>query len=98
MCSDQIAFLYILANRRNGTLYIGIAHDLRERVLRHKKNRGSKLTRKHRLHTLVYYETHADIHAARRREKQMRKWNRAWKIRLIETRNPTWADLLPPCC
>jgi putative endonuclease len=85
--------VYILASRRNGTLYIGVTSDLVKRVWQHKNDVTSGFTRKYGVHTLVYYEGHADMTAAIRREKRLKKWNRAWKIELIERENPQWRDL-----
>ncbi len=85
--------VYILANRRNGTLYIGVTSDLMGRMSVHVQNLLSGFTAKYRVHRLVYYEMHATMEAAIRREKQLKKWNRQWKIRLIESANPEWLDL-----
>ncbi len=87
--------VYILANRRNGTLYIGVTSDLVKRVWQHKNNAAEGFTKKYGVHTLVYYELHGNMAEAIRREKQMKKWNRAWKIELIEKENAEWHDLWP---
>jgi putative endonuclease len=84
---------YILASRRNGTLYIGVTSDLFQRVALHKQNLIEGFTKRYRVHRLVYYETHPTMEAAIRREKQLKEWRRAWKIRLIESMNPEWIDL-----
>ncbi len=82
-----------MANRRNGTLYIGVTSDLVKRVWEHKNNLVMGFTQKYNVHNLVYYELHADVEQALLREKQMKKWNRSWKVRLIEEKNPEWNDL-----
>jgi len=84
---------YILASARNGTLYIGVTSDLVGRMSLHIQNLLSGFTARYRVHYLVYYEMHATIEAAIAREKQLKKWNRQWKIRLIEAANPEWLDL-----
>lgn len=85
--------VYILASKRKGTLYIGVTSDLIKRVWEHKNDIVAGFTKKYNVHHLVYYELHDDMGAAILREKQMKKWNRAWKIRLIEELNPKWNDL-----
>ena len=87
--------VYILASKRNGTLYIGVTGDLVKRVWQHKNDTVEGFTKKYGVHTLVYYEMHATMTEAIRREKQLKKWNRAWKIELIEKENPKWLDLWP---
>ena len=86
-------FVYILASRRNGTLYIGVTSDLIKRVWGHKNDFFEGFTRKYQIHQLVYFEQHQDMLAAITREKQLKKWNRAWKLALIEKANPDWRDL-----
>lgn len=85
--------VYILASKRNGTLYIGVTSDLIKRVWEHKSDLVEGFTKQYRVHQLVYYEEHQDMLAAITREKQLKKWNRAWKIELIEKHNPGWRDL-----
>ncbi len=85
--------IYILANKRNGTLYIGVTSNLVERVYEHKNNMIEGFSKKYNIHKLVYYEITDDIESAIRREKQLKKWNRKWKINLIENSNPEWRDL-----
>ena len=85
--------VYILASKRNGTLYTGVTGDLIKRTWEHKNNRAEGFTQRYGVHILVYYELHADMLAAITREKQIKKWNRAWKIRLIESASPDWRDL-----
>jgi putative endonuclease len=87
--------VYILASKRNGTLYIGVTSDLVKRVWQHKNDVCEGFTKKYGVHTLVYYEMHANMTEAIRHEKQLKKWNRAWKIELIEKENPKWLDLWP---
>lgn len=86
-------FVYILASQKNGTLYIGITNDLQRRIYEHKHNLVKGFTSKYSVHVLVYFETTVDIKSALEREKQLKKWNRAWKIELIEETNPEWKDL-----
>ena len=85
--------VYILASRRNGTLYIGVTGDLIKRVWEHRNNLVESFTKKYSVHQLVYYEQHQNMASAITREKQLKKWNRAWKLELIEKRNPDWNDL-----
>ena len=86
-------YIYILANKRNGTLYIGVTSNLVKRVHEHKNNIIDGFTKKYSIHKLVYYEITDDIESAIRREKQLKKWNRKWKLNLIENSNPKWIDL-----
>ena len=86
-------FVYILASRKNGTLYIGLTNDLLERVYQHKERLVPGFTRKYNVHVLVHYEKYSDIYSAIEREKRMKKWNRQWKINLIQSVNPDWNDL-----
>jgi len=82
-------YVYILASKRNGTLYIGVKSDLVKRVYEHKQNFSDGFTKDYNVHVLVYYEHHNEIEEAILRKKQMKKW----KIRLIEEKNPEWKDL-----
>lgn len=86
-------YVYILANKKNGTLYIGVTNNLIKRIWEHKNKFVEGFTKHYSLHMLVYYEQTIDIVSAITREKQLKKWNRAWKIKLIEEFNPTWKDL-----
>ncbi|PKN51394.1 MAG: hypothetical protein CVU55_12215 [Deltaproteobacteria bacterium HGW-Deltaproteobacteria-13] len=86
-------YVYILASKKNGTLYIGVTSDLIKRIYEHKQKLIAGFTKEHDVHTFVYYEQHNEIDEAILREKQMKKWNRKWKIRLIEEKNPEWKDL-----
>ena len=85
--------VYILASKKNGTLYIGVTSDLVKRCYEHRQDMIEGFTRKYQVHTLVYYESHNVVNEAITREKQIKKWNRIWKIRLIEEKNPQWRDL-----
>jgi putative endonuclease len=85
--------LYILASKRNGTLYIGVTNDLARRVSEHRQGAVPGFTKRYGVHLLVYYETFDDVRDALVRELAMKKWRRAWKIRLIESANPQWRDL-----
>lgn len=85
--------VYILASKRRGTLYIGVTSDLIKRVWEHKNGFVPGFTKEYNIHNLVYYESYEDMESAILREKQMKKWNRMWKIRLIEELNPKWNDL-----
>ena len=86
-------YVYILANKRNGTLYIGVTNNLLKRVYEHKSNLVCAFTQKYKVHHLVYYETYRNIYDAITREKRLKKWKREWKIELIEKDNPKWKDL-----
>ena len=88
-------YIYILASKRNGALYIGVTNDLIGRVSEHKNNSIDGFTKSRGIHTLVYYEEFDDIRKAIAREKQLKKWPRQWKIRLIEKDNLEWKDLYP---
>jgi putative endonuclease len=85
--------VYILASKRNGTLYIGVTSNLEKRAWEHKHDLVEGFTKKYGVHQLVYYELHGEMPSAIAREKQMKKWNRAWKLKLIEKHNPDWNDL-----
>ena len=85
--------VYILASDRNGTLYIGVTSDLSGRISIHAQELVPGFTAKHHVHRLVYYEMHETMDAAIAREKQLKKWNRLWKLRLVEQANPEWIDL-----
>ena len=85
--------VYILASKPYGTLYIGVTSNLAGRVEAHRNGRVDGFTRQYRVHRLVYFEAHAEMYEAIQREKRLKKWNRAWKIRLIEEMNPEWKDL-----
>ncbi|MGH8403045.1 MAG: GIY-YIG nuclease family protein [Gammaproteobacteria bacterium] len=90
---DRQSAVYILASKRNGTLYIGVTSDLHKRVWEHKQGLVEGFTKRYHVHDLVLYELYDDIATAIAREKQLKKWNRAWKLRVIEQSNPGWKDL-----
>jgi putative endonuclease len=85
--------VYLMASKRNGTLYVGVTSDLAKRCWQHRTDCMEGFTKKYQIHLLVYYELHWTINAAIVREKQIKKWKRAWKIRMIEEKNPFWIDL-----
>ncbi|UCE47681.1 MAG: GIY-YIG nuclease family protein [Phycisphaerales bacterium] len=86
-------YVYILASKRNGTLYIGVTNNLLERIHQHKEAVTKGFAHRYNVHNLVYYEVFNRIQDAITREKRMKKWNRAWKIELIEKSNPNWEGL-----
>jgi putative endonuclease len=86
-------FVYILSNKRNGTLYTGFTSDLLSRVYAHKNDVVKGFTKKYGIHKLVYFEQYDDYDAALQREKQIKEWKRSWKLELIEKVNPLWQDL-----
>lgn len=90
---NKKGYVYILANQRNGTLYIGVTSDLIRRIWEHKEGAIEGFSKQYGLKTLVWYEVHEDITEAIKREKTMKKWNRKWKLRVIEESNPDWRDL-----
>ncbi len=87
------AYTYILASKKNGTLYVGVTADVIKRVYEHKNKLVDGFTQKYSVDKLVYYETFDNIHDAIRREKCIKEWKRLWKLDLIEKRNPEWKDL-----
>jgi putative endonuclease len=94
MNKEYTYYVYILTNHRNGTLYIGVTNSLLRRTLEHKfKENKKSFTDKYNISILVYYETYQSIEDAIQREKQLKKWNRDWKIKIIEEQNPTWRDI-----
>jgi putative endonuclease len=86
-------WVYMLASRQDGTLYVGVTSDLVRRVAQHREGTIPGFTERHGVKRLVWYETHDSIEAAIRREKRLKKWPRAWKVALIETTNRQWQDL-----
>jgi len=86
-------YVYILASRKKGTLYIGVTSDLARRIYEHKYDLVEGFTKLYKVHSLVYLEITESIEGAIDREKKLKKWNREWKIRLIEKSNPEWRDL-----
>lgn len=93
MYNKKRYYIYILASKQNGTLYIGVTNNLIRRIYEHKNDSIDGFTKLHKVHKLVYYEEYNDIELAIQREKQLKKWNRKWKLRIIEERNPKWRDL-----
>ncbi len=91
-------FVYILCNKRNGTLYTGVTSDLMRRVYEHKNDLADGFTRRYRVHNLVWYEEHETAESAIEREKNIKKWERRWKLQLIEKSNPEWNDLYRIIC
>ncbi|TJY55906.1 GIY-YIG nuclease family protein [Sinimarinibacterium sp. CAU 1509] len=91
-------YVYLLASRRNGTLYVGMTNDLIRRVWEHKTGAVDGFTKRFNVHQLVWFEQTDDPAAAIAREKQIKKWNRAWKLKLIEAQNPQWKDLYEDVC
>ena len=87
-------YVYILASKRNGTLYTGITNELARRVYEHKSGLIKGFTKRYSVNKLVYFESTNDVNAAILREKRLKKWKRQWKIELIEKLNPVWNDLL----
>jgi putative endonuclease len=92
---EKAGYVYIMANRKNGTIYIGVTSDLVTRVYEHRSGLIEGFTKKHGCKLLVWFETFDDIQQARHRELQMKEWKRAWKIKRIEEANFDWADLYP---
>ena len=86
-------FVYILTSKKNGTLYIGLTSNLKTRIYQHKQSVVKGFTQKYHVHSLVYFEKYDDIQEALKRERRLKKWNRDWKIKLIEKVNPDWKDL-----
>ena len=85
--------VYILASKRNGTLYIGVTSDLVKRIWQHKNKMIEGFTRRYNVHQLVWYELHSTMESAITREKRLKDWKRKWKLELIESNNPKWEDL-----
>ena len=90
---QKIYYTYILANKRNGTLYVGITSDLEKRIVQHKTKMFEGFTEKYDVNRLVYFEATDDVGYAITREKKIKRWNRKWKLELIEKMNPEWEDL-----
>jgi putative endonuclease len=90
---DKTSYVYILASARYGTLYVGVTSDLVGRIWQHKEGAADGFTKKYGIKQLVWFETHAEMVSAITREKQIKKWNRTWKIELIQQENPHWRDL-----
>ena len=92
---QRVYHVYILASRLGGTLYVGVTNNLARRVFEHREKLARGFTQKYGVSRLVYFEDFDEIGAAIQREKQLKRWNRAWKVKLIEERNPNWDDLYP---
>jgi putative endonuclease len=95
MSNECYYWVYILASKIGGSVYVGVTNNLVRRIYEHRSGLVPGFTKQYGIHRLVYFEQHTDIEAAIRREKRLKKWNRAWKVRLIETLNPNWDDLYP---
>ena len=95
---EKVFCVYILASRRNGTLYVGVTSNLPKRVWEHREGFVEGFTKKHDVKQLVWYEVHGEAIPAITREKQIKKWNRLWKLHLIERMNPEWRDLYDEIC
>ena len=93
MAKEHRYFVYILASQRNGTLYVGVTNDLARRTGQHRDEDVEGFTAEYGVHMLVWFEEYGDIGDAITREKRIKKWNRAWKLELIEESNPDWRDL-----
>ena len=94
----KVPCVYMLASKPNGVLYIGVTSALPQRVWQHKNDFVEGFTERYHVHRLVWYEVHESMEAAIVREKALKKWNRAWKIHLIEKGNPSWSDLYGEIC
>ncbi len=90
---SKSGFFYIMASRKNGTLYAGVTNNIIRRTMEHKEGKGSAFTAEHKVHKLVYYETYDCVIDAIVREKRVKEWKRDWKIELIQSMNPDWRDL-----
>ncbi len=91
--NSKDCYVYILANKKNGALYIGVTSNLKKRIWEHKNNVVEGFTKKYQIHILVYFEQTDNVISAIEREKQLKNWKRKWKIELIEKDNSTWKDL-----
>jgi putative endonuclease len=90
---EKLPAVYILASKRNGTLYTGVTSNLAKRVWEHKNDLAEGFTKRYNVHLLVWFEIHETMESAIVREKQIKEWKRAWKLKLIESANPDWEDL-----
>ena len=93
--SDRCFYVYILASRKGGALYVGVTNDLARRVFEHREGKASAFTRRYQIHKLVWTEPFNDVRDAIETEKKLKRWRRAWKTQLIESQNPGWSDLYP---
>jgi len=90
---ERLPYVYMLASRQRGTLYIGVTSNLIQRIWQHKHGQAGGFTKKYGIHTLIWYEMHPTMNSAIAREKSLKAWKRIWKIELIELTNPEWRDL-----
>jgi len=90
---ERLPCVYILANKPNGTLYVGVTSNLIKRIWQHKNNLQKSFTKRYNVHNLVWYEIHEAMASAIQREKAIKSWKREWKIKIIEKKNPKWCDL-----
>lgn len=95
---DKQFYVYILTKRRNSTFYVGMTSDLPKRIWEHKNEVANGFTKEHNIKMLVYYEVFDNAEHAIRREKRLKKWNRSWKMKVIEEMNPQWKDLYNDIC
>ena len=95
---ERVFAVYIMASKRNGTLYIGVTSNLPKRVWEHREGVVDGFAKEYGVKTLVWYEVHDNAESAITREKQLKKWNRLWKLGLIEEKNPEWKDLFGEIC
>ncbi|MDP1633219.1 MAG: GIY-YIG nuclease family protein [Gallionellaceae bacterium] len=95
---NKLPCVYLLASKRNGTLYIGVTSDLVKRVWEHKNHVVDGFTKQHCVDQLVWFEVHETMESAIQREKALKEWQRAWKLKLIEENNPDWKDLYDTIC
>ena len=93
MSQEKQFFVYLLSNKKDGVLYIGVTSNLIRRIYEHKEGSVEGFTKRYHLKKLVYFEEHPDAASAITREKQMKEWKRRWKVDLIEKNNPDWVDL-----
>jgi len=95
MVGDKIYFVYMLASKPYGTLYVGVTNDLIGRTWEHREGEAEGFTKRHGVHLLVWFEAHQDVNVAIAREKAIKRWRRDWKISLVEVENRHWEDLYP---
>lgn len=95
MRNEQYYFVYLLASGRNGTLYVGVTNDLVRRIAQHRTHLADGFSKKYEVTRLMWFEVHQSVEAAIGREKQIKKWRRAWKVALFAETNPRWDDLYP---
>ena len=93
MKTEKIYYVYITASKRNGTLYVGVTSNFKKRIYEHKESMVDGFTKKYNVNKLVYFEMTNEVDSTIQREKQMKRWKREWKIKLIEKENPCWIDL-----